>query len=85
MLQTSHSKTSQSLAPCYSKSKNERSFIQRSNLLMMFVFSFILIFKIWQTRIDAACREHGIKYFEFTESLTRVFLNIFKLNKLNYF
>lgn len=32
-----------------------------------------LLFKeLWQTRIDAACKEHGLGYFEFTESLTRV-------------
>ena len=32
----------------------------------------LLYKEIWQTRIQAACNEHGIKYFEFTESLTRV-------------
>lgn len=31
-----------------------------------------MFFKIWQTRIDAACKEHGIRYFDFVESLTRV-------------
>ena len=28
--------------------------------------------QIWQTRIEAACREHHLGYFEFMESLTRV-------------
>ena len=27
--------------------------------------------EIWQMRIDAACKEHGINYFAFSESLTR--------------
>ncbi|RNA01196.1 39S ribosomal mitochondrial [Brachionus plicatilis] len=44
----------------------------------------LLYKEIWQTRIDAACKEHGIKYFEFTESLTRqnIHLNHAVLNDL---
>jgi len=44
----------------------------------------LLYKEIWQTRIDAACKEHGIKYFEFVESLTRqnIHLNHAVLNDL---
>ena len=40
--------------------------------------------EIWQTRIEAACKEHGLGYFEFTESLTRqnIQLNHAVLNDL---
>jgi len=44
-----------------------------------------LLFKeLWQTRIDAACKEHGINYFEFSESLTRqnIHLNHAVLNDI---
>jgi len=44
----------------------------------------LLYKEIWQTRIDAACREHGIRYFEFVESLTRqnIHLNHAVLNDM---
>lgn len=75
MLQTRHPTSSQSLATREPIKKNEINHLQRSNpfIVRFFKLGLIRVFvKIWQNRLHAACKEHGLNYFEFTESLTRV-------------